>query len=505
MRDFKRKLGGRTYRDYTPEQLKEALACIRKTRRSPDDVGREYGIPGRTLRDKLSGRHTNAAGHPTALGKEVEESLVIHLKTVAKWGMPLTILDLRNIVKSYLDSMKMKVLVFVDNRPGRDWAFLFLKRNKEQLTTRLCQNIKSARARVGRNDIQEYFDNLKTEKIEDIPADHILNYDETNFVDNPGTKKMIFHRGVKYPERVINFSKGNVTVMFSATASGTLLPPFVVYKANKMWSSWCLNGPKGCRYSNTPSGWFDGPMFEEWFTVIVVPWARKLSGQKLIIGDNLSAHISHRVIELCEQHKIKFILLPPNTTHLTQPLDVCVYRPMKIRWREVVEKYKTSNPLSVSIEKSRFPFLLKSMLENMKESLVDDIISGFETAGIRPLDPSKILDKLPSSGSPDEQAVSVGLSNSFLEYLEKTRNNQTGSKTRVKRKLLNIQPGKSICTEDFNLSEESVLEFTSRPTSTPKRRRLSRSTNENTTTMNQKKAAVQKHRATSTSKSDLVI
>ena len=35
-----------------------------------------------------------------------------------------------------------------------------------------------------------------------------LNYDETNLSDEPGQKKCVFRRGINYPERVINFSKG---------------------------------------------------------------------------------------------------------------------------------------------------------------------------------------------------------------------------------------------------------------------------------------------------------
>jgi len=41
-----------------------------------------------------------------------------------------------------------------------------------------------------------------------------------------------------------------------------------------------------------------------------------------LIGDNLSSHINVAVLELCQQHNVSFVALPPNSTHLTQPLDV---------------------------------------------------------------------------------------------------------------------------------------------------------------------------------------
>ena len=46
--------------------------------------------------------------------------------------------------------------------------------------------------------------------------------------------------------------------------------------------------------------------------------------------NNLSSHISISVLEACKQHNIAFVSLPVNSTHLTQPLDVAFFRPMKI-------------------------------------------------------------------------------------------------------------------------------------------------------------------------------
>lgn len=58
------------------------------------------------------------------------------------------------------------------------------------------------------------------------------------------------------------------------------------------------------------------------------------NGPVVLIGDNLSSHISIKVLELCEHNNILFsVCLPPNNTHLTQPLDVTFFGPMKKLWR----------------------------------------------------------------------------------------------------------------------------------------------------------------------------
>jgi hypothetical protein len=59
-----------------------------------------------------------------------------------------------------------------------------------------------------------------------------------------------------------------------------------------------------------------------------------------LLGDNLAAHLSPVVIELCKKHNVRFIFLPENSTHLLQPLDVAVFGPMKRRWREVLARWK---------------------------------------------------------------------------------------------------------------------------------------------------------------------
>ena len=55
---------------------------------------------------------------------------------------------------------------------------------------------------------------------------------------------------------------------------------------------------------------------------VVVPWARKKEGKKVVIGDNLFSHFSTDVLMLCKDHNISFVSLVANSTHISQPLDV---------------------------------------------------------------------------------------------------------------------------------------------------------------------------------------
>ena len=92
-----------------------------------------------------------------------------------------------------------------NNVPGDDWVRSFIRRN-DILTNCMCLNIKRSRAQVEPEDVKRYFTNLNgsLDHMAGVPEDNIVNYDETNLADEPGAKKCIFRRGVKYPERIIN-------------------------------------------------------------------------------------------------------------------------------------------------------------------------------------------------------------------------------------------------------------------------------------------------------------
>ena len=177
-------------------------------------------------------------------------------------------------------------------------------RRHPEITVRFASNIKRKRAAIGADTINEYFDHLSKE-LEGVPPTNIWNYDETNLTDDPGNKRIITKRGMKYPERIINSTKTATSLMFCGSAAGEILPPYVVYKAEAIWSTWTENGPPGTRYNRSKSGWFDSLCFEDWFMSTLLPRLKKADGKKVVIGDNLSSHINVTVLEACRKFNIK--------------------------------------------------------------------------------------------------------------------------------------------------------------------------------------------------------
>ncbi|XP_050516653.1 uncharacterized protein LOC126891519 [Diabrotica virgifera virgifera] len=269
------------YNSYTETNMQDALREIQCGNLTYREAATRYKVPRSTLYLRASNKNTfSVAGRPCALTMEEETLIIDHLKTLSAWGFPFDLLDLRLLVKSFLDKMGRVERRFTNNTPGPDWGSNFLKRHRGRISNRLSANISTKRAKVNRENLDVFFNNAK-DVFKGIDPSLILNYDETNLTDNPGAKKFIFKRGCKYPERVVNSTKTAISLMFAGTADGQLLPEYTVYKADHMWDSWTQGGPVGARYNRSKSGWFDAACFEDWFFTIVVPFFRKKEGKKV--------------------------------------------------------------------------------------------------------------------------------------------------------------------------------------------------------------------------------
>ena len=96
------------------------------------------------------------------------------------------------------------------------------------------------------------------------------------------------------------------------------------------------------KYNVSKSGWFDEDIFVDWFKQIFIPYVKALPADepKVLIGDNLSSHVSFEVIDLCVQNNVRMCFLPPNATHLLQPLDVGCFAPLKRTGRKILTDWK---------------------------------------------------------------------------------------------------------------------------------------------------------------------
>lgn len=170
----------------------------------------------------------------------------------------------------------------------------------------------------------------------------------------------------------------------------------------------------------------------------LIPNLRHIPGKKVILGDNLAAHLNLNVLKACKENNISFVFLVANSTHLLEPLDVCFFAPLK----------NGGTPLC-------FHFLIKKTLQGSEFKHIEawNLIKGFSTTGIYPICRDKVLSKL----RPFVQTINTEgnlpevIGENFRDYLESVRSQLVVAPTKGRRFHLPVQPGKSVSFEEVQM------------------------------------------------------
>ena len=95
----------------------------------------------------------------------------------------------------------------------------------------------------------------------------------------------------------------------------------------------------GTLYGLSEKGWMDSRLFHMWFRrhfLRYAPATRPL----LLLLDGHTSHYCPDTINLAAEQGVIIFTLPPNTTHLAQPLDKGVFGPFKQHWRRVCHDFQ---------------------------------------------------------------------------------------------------------------------------------------------------------------------
>lgn len=120
-----------------------------------------------------------------------------------------------------------------------------------------------------------------------------------------------------------------------------------------------------------------------------------LHGKTVLTGGNLRFHFSPNVIHKCTENNIAFVCLVPDSTHLTQPLDVGFFCPFKEAWRNILHNVKKVNPSLIRYLTDTFR-RMDTVVINKKttpERVSHDLKSCFHTCSIVPFDQNAVLKK----------------------------------------------------------------------------------------------------------------
>lgn len=276
---------------------------------------------------------------------------------------------------------------FFDGRPGRHWYEGFLRRHTV-LRRRICENVSLSRALVSEDSVKNWFkevgDYLKKENLENIDGSRIFNTDETALLLNPKGGSVLAAKGSRNVYNIVNNNeKENLTVLVTGNAAGQLAPTLVVFNYKRVPNIIYSTLPKDFHVGTTEKGWMTAMLFYEYIANKFWPWIVKNNIQLPVILF-LDGHVSHLtgpLSEFCHTHQIILIVLPPNTTHFMQPMDVSMFSPLKVHWKKQIQLYRIEKEVP-SISKHDFAPLLEKVFNDM--DLVTILSHGFQVCGLHP-------------------------------------------------------------------------------------------------------------------------
>lgn len=221
-------------------------------------------------------------GFQQKLPRSALDSFAATAQILAEMGYPLNTHDFREIVFEFCREAASDDVrdAFKGKMPSKEWIAKFL-RDRPELTLRSAEQTTVARASAfNRQTVDAWFRLLGRIFIKHPilmrEPERIFNADESSFCTDPkGKGKFVAPRGIRNVSAVIEGTgRKNHTVLACASASGLVLPPYILYNGVKPQAAWqrYLGDLAGMQVNCTASGWMTGASFLHWFENGFLPY-----------------------------------------------------------------------------------------------------------------------------------------------------------------------------------------------------------------------------------------
>lgn len=376
--------------------------------------------------------------HRLIFTEEEEKELVNYIIKCSKMCYGKTTKDTRVLAyeMAKINSKNMPLSWEKNKAAGIDWLQGFLKRHNNDLSIRQPEGCSLSRASsFNEHNVNLFFNNLekaysRSEKFSD--GTRIYNLDETGTTTVQKPKKVLSSKGTKQVSQCTSGERGVlVTTCCIISATGSALPPVMVFPRKKFKHHMLNGAPPGTLGLATPSGWMNGELFTSVMKHFIQYSGSSKENPTMLIFDNHESHLTIETINLAKENGVTIVTLPPHCSHKLQRLDVSVFASFKANYNTAVDSWllhHPGTPLSI--------YDVAACVGTAYERCMTpaNIRSGFRKTGIFPFDrhvftpddflSSSVTDRdifnttsVPNTNS-DEQIASTSTATPFIENLE---------------------------------------------------------------------------------------
>ncbi|OJJ94592.1 hypothetical protein ASPACDRAFT_128242 [Aspergillus aculeatus ATCC 16872] len=218
-----------------------------------------------------------------------------------------------------------------------------------------------------------------------------------------------------------------VTLIVAISASGTVLPPQIIFAAQNHQSIWYEVCPRSYHLSVSENGWTTNELGFDWLQNVFDRYtALKTVGEYcMLILDGHGSHATQQFDQFCTARKIIPLYMPAHSSHKLQPLDVACFGPLKKLYGQRVSEAICYGEESIT----KLDFLQLYHSVHAKAFFNINILSGFRATGLVPLNSQKVLSTLriqlktptPPTSSHSNQSFYLGKTPANLYELGRQR------------------------------------------------------------------------------------
>lgn len=396
------------------QELYNQACSLMKAGQSIRAAARAIGFSDTALRKRMKcGKGGSSLGRfRKVLTREQEQAIEQHCVELDKRFFGLSLKSLRYLLYSYAEKNNIShPFPHSSKMAGRDFTREFMKRNKLSLRTPRKTSVARTMG-FNRGQLSLYFDNLEaTLKKYNIPPQRIYNMDETGVQTVPNKlPRHVAPTGKKEVAKSVSAEQGKtVTVVCAISCVGHYTPPFFIYARKRENRLLIKGGPTGCDMAVTDKGYMNVATFVKWLTHFKKYANPTPENPILLILDNHVSHISLPAVNFAKANDIHLLTLPPHSSHRTQPLDRCFFRPFKAYYDAAADSWITSRP-GQTLSEYDIAELVKIAFE--KAATVELAVQSFRSTGIHPFDrniftdadflPAEVTEQNPDEAEPQD-------------------------------------------------------------------------------------------------------
>ena len=343
------------------------------------------GVQPRTIQRRVLGV-PSAIGRPpthTALDDAQELAVIEFIKLRQSFDMCTRLKVLSSLANDILKQAGL------DRTVGPLWATRFVKRHPE-LHKRKQAPLATLRKEV---TLEEILENMQEFRILrnafGITDDDTWNMDETGFRIGVGKSQWVV--SIHKLKKLVMTDADNrdyVTSTECINATGRVIPPLITLQGKVTLDKWADNDLDGqALLSTSDTGYSNDKLALSWLKHFDEMTRKYTKGDfRMLILDGYGSHLTWEFWRYAQDARIMLFRLVPHSTHITQPLDVGCFQPMKHWHAEALDEVMRFGETDFAKED-----FLASFEKIRRQTFKDTTIrNAFRHTGLIPYNPAVI-------------------------------------------------------------------------------------------------------------------